>query len=373
MRWIVSILLISQVSSAGVRNPSAFIGQQLYGSTAGSILFSNGTALTQDNSNLYWNDTNFYLGISTASPDSPLTINTSGTTLPAVTTGTAPSIHIGAVTGTGTAIQMDAFANAPQIIMRRADTSAAAPSAIQSGDILGQTVFLGYGTSAYQTSGAAKIVATAAENWSGTTGAGYLGFYTRPTGTVGVSTERVRISQTGSVGIGTTSPLSQLDVAGGLAVGTYAGVTAAPSNSLIVSGNIGAGVTAPAQAIDAGTTGFVRSAGIVGASAQPTITYGTGAGTGAATVAIIGSQTAGYIQFTTGTGPVNGTVFTITASNSCPQYLFCSFQAANASAAARATSIITSSTANTCTLSTAGSASLVSSTAYAYNFFSICY
>lgn len=36
--------------------------------TAGSLLFSNGTSLAQDNANLFWDDTNNRLGIGTASP-----------------------------------------------------------------------------------------------------------------------------------------------------------------------------------------------------------------------------------------------------------------------------------------------------------------
>lgn len=45
------------------------------------------------------------------------------------------------------------------------------------------------------------------------------------------------------VGIGTAAPQSVLDVNGGLSIGTYAGVVAAPLNSLIVSGSIGVGTT----------------------------------------------------------------------------------------------------------------------------------
>ena len=43
----------------------------------------------------------------------------------------------------------------------------------------------------------------------------------------------------GNVGIGTTGPLSKLDVNGGVAIGTYAGTATAPSNSLIVSNGLG--------------------------------------------------------------------------------------------------------------------------------------
>jgi hypothetical protein len=58
--------------------------------TSGSVLFSNGTTIAQDNANLFWDDTNNRLGIGTASPDRPLHINSAGTTgLRIDTTGTA--------------------------------------------------------------------------------------------------------------------------------------------------------------------------------------------------------------------------------------------------------------------------------------------
>ena len=40
--------------------------------TAGSVIFSNGTILTQDNPNFFWDDTNNWLGIGTASPETNL-------------------------------------------------------------------------------------------------------------------------------------------------------------------------------------------------------------------------------------------------------------------------------------------------------------
>jgi len=54
----------------------------------------------------------------------------------------------------------------------------------------------------------------------------------------------------GNVGIGTTAPLSKLDVNGGLAVGSYAGTSAAPSNGLIVSGNVGINNITPSRKLD---------------------------------------------------------------------------------------------------------------------------
>ena len=50
----------------------------------------------------------------------------------------------------------------------------------------------------------------------------------------------------GTVGIGTTSPVNKLDLAGNLAIGsTYAGTNIAPANGAIIEGNLGIGLIAP--------------------------------------------------------------------------------------------------------------------------------
>jgi hypothetical protein len=43
--------------------------------TAGSVLFSNGTTIAQDNANFFWDDANNRLGIGTATPNSTLDVN----------------------------------------------------------------------------------------------------------------------------------------------------------------------------------------------------------------------------------------------------------------------------------------------------------
>ena len=58
--------------------------------TSGSVLFSNGTTIAQDNTNFFWDNTNKRLGIGTATPDRPLHVNSAGTTgIRIDTTGTA--------------------------------------------------------------------------------------------------------------------------------------------------------------------------------------------------------------------------------------------------------------------------------------------
>lgn len=90
-------------------------------------------------------------------------------------------------------------------------------------------------------------------------------------GDSGTGTVKMSISNAGLVGIdlGTTAAKSSLDVNGGVAVGTYAGATAAPSDGLIVSGNVGIGTSNP------GTTALV-----VSGSAVVSSTVSAGSGTG---------------------------------------------------------------------------------------------
>lgn len=72
------------------------------------------------------------------------------------------------------------------------------------------------------------------------------------------NTYLARDGQTVMVGAGTA--LSKLGVNGSMSVGTYA-TTAAPANSLIVSGRIGAGVPAPTQALEVSGSLRISSVG----------------------------------------------------------------------------------------------------------------
>lgn len=108
---------------------------------------------------------------------------------------------------------------------------------------------------------------------------GDLGFYTAASGTAGATAslnEPMVILSTGNVGIGTTSPLSKLSVAGNLAIGSYGGgasTTAAPSNGLIVSGSIGIGSSSPVEALDVSGSIYGHS---VSVGTSTTVNWGSG-------------------------------------------------------------------------------------------------
>jgi len=61
------------------------------------------------------------------------------------------------------------------------------------------------------------------------------------------------------VGLGTTTPMSALDVAGAMAVGTYAGAITAPQNGMIISNSLGVANTNPTYSVDViGQAGATR-------------------------------------------------------------------------------------------------------------------
>jgi len=209
-----SISLTSQVTgilpiaNGGTNNAGPF--------TAGSVIFSNGTQLTQDNAKFFWDDTNFTLGLGTNTPvaASILTgINTSG--------AARPIQLIGYGTGSSTGLRGD-FARG----------TVGTPAAAQNGDILNFISGRGYGASQFAAASTGVIQIAAAETFTNTSNATYMAFKTTNTGSV-TSAEAMRISPAGNLLIGTTtdSGTQKLQVNGNSNVGT---VTAGTWNGSVI-------------------------------------------------------------------------------------------------------------------------------------------
>jgi fibronectin-binding autotransporter adhesin len=97
------------------------------------------------------------------------------------------------------------------------------------------------------TGGCVSVGGTCLGTGSGTVPSGTAGQfpYYAGSGTTLTATSSIFLATSRNVGIGTTNPLSKLDVSGGEAIGSYAGANAAPANSLTVSGDIGIGTPSP--------------------------------------------------------------------------------------------------------------------------------
>jgi len=150
--------------------------------TSGSVLFSNGSTIAQDNANLFWNDTNNRLGIGTNAPIALLetfsnTINIAGAFSCYSNTATDESLFY----------------------FRRGRGTLASPLAVNNGDVLGSLRFAAQFTNivgSYTTS--AKIEATASQNHSVTDNGTNLSFYNIANNS-NSNLERMRIFSGGNV------------------------------------------------------------------------------------------------------------------------------------------------------------------------------
>ncbi len=157
--------------------------------TAGSVIFADGTDLTEDNSNFFWDNTNNRLGIGTASPAHAIDL-------------VAPSLS--------------------QFRMRNTTSDAAIKNAyFRTGhytnaeeDVLGVLV-QSSSTKNILYLGGASSAANAMTD---------ITFYTAADNTTLTGTQRMTINEDGEVGIGETNPVHLLDVDGDVEIGVNNGL-----------------------------------------------------------------------------------------------------------------------------------------------------
>jgi hypothetical protein len=141
-------------------------------------------------------------------------------------------------------------------LCRGRGTGLSASSAVQSGDLLGQVGFQGVwgGTIASRTN-SATITAYAEENFSVTNAGANIRFSTQTAGSGGGVTEKMRLTSTGQLAIGTSTPLSgyQLQISSNVSAGTIAtSFSDTPGNGSFLSALRGRGTEASPAAVMAG-------------------------------------------------------------------------------------------------------------------------
>lgn len=195
----ISLSGIVPIANGGTNNSVAY--------TAGSVIFSNGTSLTQNNANFFWDNTNLQLGI--------------GTTVFTPQMGNILELRKDAAGSIGPLFRMT---------NRALGTS-------------GSKVGMQFG---FENSGSYSVSAGIEATHDGGTSAA-LGFYTvNPGGNI--RNERLTIVAGGNVGMGTTTPVNKLDVEGSAVIGSsYSGTNTAPGNGLLVEGQTGIGLTSGYQ------------------------------------------------------------------------------------------------------------------------------
>jgi hypothetical protein len=255
---------------------------------------------TQPNGSGHINSTNTgNVGIGTTTPGTKLTVSSNTQSVPAGQAGTALQV-IGA-NGTNSRLLVDSFgAVISSVDMRRANNTASSPSALLNGDNIGQITWQGYGATSYNGGSRAKILVSAAENYTDSAQGAFMIFQVAPRGSL-TAMEAMRIDATGFVGLGTTVPSYRLDVqsgsinaSGGLCIAGDCKTAWSQVGSQWTSGsqgaisyaggNVGVGVGTPTTKLDvAGTvnaSGFsVGGAPVVSsqwATSSTTINYAGG-------------------------------------------------------------------------------------------------
>lgn len=199
------------------------------------VQFNDGGTLAGA-SGFAWDKATGNVGIGTTSSPAKLTVSTNASALPAAAAGTIA--QFAGPDGAGSPrIEIDGFGGGspPNVLFRRADSTAAAPSAIGVNIILGGLSWQAYGSTGYS-GDRATITASSSESWTDTAQGTVLTFSTTPSGSTSMA-KRVRIDGSGNVGIGTTSPQSMLDVVGGARIGADAVCSAAKAGMLAWNSN----------------------------------------------------------------------------------------------------------------------------------------
>lgn len=163
------------------------------------IQYNNAGVLSGD-SGLIWDYTNKRLMIS------------ANTSTNFVNSPAGILMRLAAADSAGGRIMLDSFDNTGSYDFRRANGTAAAPTALLADDMIMQLTGFGYGSTAYSL-GRVRIRAAASENWTDGAQGTYLIFETTPLGSTTIA-ERMRITSEGWIGVNTPTPTAEFEMVG---------------------------------------------------------------------------------------------------------------------------------------------------------------
>jgi hypothetical protein len=222
------------------------------------------------------------LGLGTTSPNAKLSVSANTGAPPS-----APGIIGYFVSGneSNTFLTADSYGNSnihSDFLFRRARGAMAAPAAVAADDIIGQIQARGHGTTGFAPTSRAGIRMTAAQNWTDAAQGAFLSFLTTPNGSNAINVERMRITDAGNVGIGTTTPASKLDVAGAVNTTTHYNILNSRVLGLGPNGlNTFVGITAGGNTSTGSANSFFgNQAGVSNTTGSGNSFFGNSAGAG---------------------------------------------------------------------------------------------
>jgi len=222
-------------------------------------LIANGSAYTTYGGA---NSLNIYQG-----NNAPIAFLTNGNSTPRMVISGAGLVGIGTtgplfplhVIGTGGAVVMPEIYSGADgtalawfpVSTRAARGTLALPSALQANDVIFGMGARGYTGSAFTTGAKVAVVGYAAETWSSTANGTYITFNTTDKTTTTLD-ERIRITDAGLVGIGTTGPGAKLTVqtSGTTDILNLFETGGTEVFTVLESGSVGIGTTSPATILN---------------------------------------------------------------------------------------------------------------------------
>lgn len=165
--------------------------------TSGSVIFSNGTTLVQDNANFFWNDTNFSLGIGMNTP--------------------ASNAFIDGVNSSGATkrIQIAGYGNSVGFRGKYANGTLGSPTAAVNTNVLAFLSAQGYGTTGFPAASTALINMTAAATFTDSSMPTDVNILTTPTGSI-TAVQTVLFSHTGATTLGASGNTAVHQFNGGI-------------------------------------------------------------------------------------------------------------------------------------------------------------